>query len=184
MGIAFALFCNVIAVRFKRRNGVYPWGLHRLVWALIGFLVGIIGLVLILIARKTTQVPVSQPPSGHAYRFDATTAAAASQWAPPAWDNPPAPGPPVARRAPPPQPPPRVVRTVQPTFPPPQDPPAGYSPDAAPSGAPPDWPPLPPQGTAPAWLPDPTGRDGYRFFNGFRWTPWVHTRGGASVHHL
>jgi hypothetical protein len=68
----------------------------------------------------------------------------------------------------------------QPTFDPPD-----FVPEASVRiGTVPDWPPPPPEGTSAQWLPDPTGRDGYRYFDGAWWSPWVCTRGGVSVHHL
>ncbi len=43
------------AVSFKNKNGAWPWSISALVWGLIGFFSLIVGVVLLLIATKTTK---------------------------------------------------------------------------------------------------------------------------------
>ena len=73
---------------------------------------------------------------------------------------------------------------LEPTYPPPDGPPQGYDParyEAQPNSANPH----PPQaGSEAAWLRDPVAENGYRYFDGLRWTEWVYTGSYLSVSHL
>ena len=190
--LAFSIWSFSLARRFRDRNGVAPWHLHPVLWALIGFVLGLIGFLLLLVARATTRpVPPASPGPGFPEQGGATPVD--EQWAAPVWSPDPAhapvvvgapPSAPVAAPAPRPPSAFRSLTAIEPSFDPPDAPPEAYSPETAQQGPVPDWPEVPPAGTSPQWLPDPTGRDGYRYFDGARWTPFVHTRGGASVHHL
>jgi hypothetical protein len=192
LAVAFALWSFSLARRFRDRNGVAPWRLHPLLWALIGFVLGLIGFLLILVARATTR-PVPPAPTGPGSSVPDGGTSVDDRWAGPASPPDPAgsaavvdaPSPlPVAAPAPQPAPASRSLTAIEPSFDPPGSPPEAYSPETAQQGPVPDWPEVPPAGTSPQWLPDPTGRDGYRYFDGTRWTPFVYTRVGASVHHL
>ena len=188
--LAFSIWSFSLARRFRDRNGVAPWRVPPVLWALIGFVLGLIGFLLLLVARATTR-PVPPAPTGAGFSVQGGATPVDEQWAAPGGSPDPssapavvgaAPSAPVA--APDPQPAFRSLTAIEPSFDPPDAPPAAYSPERAQQGPVPDWPEVPPAGTSPQWLPDPTGRDGYRYFDGARWTPFVHTRGGASVHHL
>jgi hypothetical protein len=70
-----------------------------------------------------------------------------------------------------------------PTYPPPNGPPQGYDParyEAQPIPARPHL----PAGSHAAWLHDPVTENGYRYFDGTRWTEWVYTGSYVSVSHL
>lgn len=74
---------------FKGRNNVAPWRMPSLVWGLIGFVLGLLGAILFVIARRTTKpayspqlqstapAPMAPPPPGwypdptsqHEFRF-------------------------------------------------------------------------------------------------------------------
>jgi hypothetical protein len=78
-----------------------------------------------------------------------------------------------------------IAAQGQPDFPPPSGPPPMYDPSRYAVQPPRDWPPLPSDTDSPRWLPDPTGRSAYRYFNGEQWTDWVCGRhGGISVSQL
>jgi hypothetical protein len=199
-GLIFAALSIRVAGRFSVRAGVSPWHLHPAIWGVIGFVLGLIGFLLVFVARATTR-PERPGSTEPVLAMQNGAGPIDGQWAAPAWPTGPGAQPVAAAAssdpasaapAPTATPPPadqrlpayRSMTAIEPSFDPPGVPPAAYTPDAAPRGPIPPWPALPPAGTSPAWLPDPTGRDGYRYFDGARWTPFVHTRGGASVHHL
>ena len=65
LAVAFTLWSLSLARRFRDRNGVAPWHLHSLLWALIGFVLGLTGLLRALVARATTRrVPPARPDPG------------------------------------------------------------------------------------------------------------------------
>ena len=187
----FTVIAIVVAVTGSRRSiatkGRPPWGLPTFVWVIIAFFLGLFGLLIFLLAQATTKAV--QP---GAYALPPPYPAPGGTLPPPQWAPPtglPSPddavGVPVHPSSAPPMPPPRSGRQAsQPDYPAPEGPPPHLSepgtypvPDASPE--------LPPPGTPPAWLPDPAGVAGYRYFDGVGWTPWIHNKfGGVGVNHL
>jgi len=83
-----------------------------------------------------------------------------------------------------PVPPTRPAEHLAPRYPPPTDPPKNYD-VARYEGQPvPAEPNLPPVGSNPGWLRDPVAGADYRYFDGSRWTEWVHNGSYESVSHL
>jgi hypothetical protein len=54
---------------FRRQAGANPWGIHPIVWSILGFLFGIIGLLLALVACLTTRPRAVGPNGGPHDRF-------------------------------------------------------------------------------------------------------------------
>jgi hypothetical protein len=75
LAIVFAGLAYVRTTAFRRQVGRNPWGVPPAIWLLAGFLLGLIGLALAVVACATTRVPTpdlagpfgrgpSAPPAG------------------------------------------------------------------------------------------------------------------------
>jgi hypothetical protein len=154
-----------LSERYKRTRGVTPWSVPSGMWAVLLFLLSLIGVVLYVLACFTTRPkpgPTSWP--GGAQRWD--------QGAPQGWDPPVTGGwqgpPPGYRGAPPPggwqeAPPPGTV------FP-------GLGQPGVPGSVPPA-----PQPPPRSWLPDPGGRHELRYWDGTKFTEHVADGGKISI---
>jgi hypothetical protein len=54
-GLVFASLSIRVAGRFMVQAGVSPWHLHPAIWGVIGFVLGLIGFLLVFVARATTR---------------------------------------------------------------------------------------------------------------------------------
>jgi hypothetical protein len=186
LGVVLASLGYFLSERYKRSHGVTPWRVPSGMWAVLLFLLSLIGVLMYVIACFTTR-PKAGPtdwaggpqPWGPGPR--GAGGPPPGQWgpgAPQGWDAP-APGgwqapPPGYGGAPPPggweaPPPPGTV------FP-------GLGPPGPPGGAfasapPPAQPPPAPR----SWLPDPSGRHELRYWDGTRFTEHVADAGKIST---
>jgi hypothetical protein len=74
------VFCGLLAQRNMQLKGVYPWKMHPAIWGVIGFLIGLIGVILCVIARATTKPPAVFPGYGS---YPSTRDMPSGQWQPP-----------------------------------------------------------------------------------------------------
>jgi hypothetical protein len=171
LGVVLGSLGYFLSERYKRSHGVTPWKVPSGMWAVLLFLLSLIGVLMYVIACFTTR-PKAGPTDwagGPQPWGPGPRGAGPGQWgpgAPQGWDAP-APGgwqtpPPGHGGAPPPggweaPPPPGTV------FP-------GPGPaDGAYGSAPPPAPPPTPR----SWLPDPSGRHELRYWDGTRFTEHV-----------
>ena len=179
LGVVLASVGYFLSERYKRSHGVTPWRVPSSMWAVLLFLLSLIGVVMYLIACFTTRPKAGQSGwAGGGQRFGPSPRDAGGvppgQWdAPRGWGPPPgewqAP-PPGYGGAPPPggwdaPPPPGTV------FP-------GLGPPAT---APGPVPPAPQPPSAPrSWLADPSGRHELRYWDGTKFTEHVADGGKIS----
>ena len=184
LGVALGSVGYFLSERYKRSRGVTPWRVPSGMWAVLLFLLSLIGVVMYLIACFTTRPKAGStgwgdqrwgpgprvggpPPEGW-------NAPPPGQWGPSApqgWDAP-APG---GWQTPPPgyggAPPPGGWE---------QAPPAGtVFPGLGPPG---EQAPAPQSPPAPrSWLPDPSGRHELRYWDGTKFTEHVADAGKIST---
>ncbi len=180
LGVVLGSLGYFLSERYKRSHGVTPWKVPSGMWAVLLFLLSLIGVLMYVIACLTTR-PKAGPTDwagGPQPWGPGPRGAGPGPWgpgAPQGWDAP-APGgwqapPPGYGGAPPPggweaPPPPGTV------FP-------GPGPaDGAYGSAPP---PAPPPPAPRSWLPDPSGRHELRYWDGTRFTEHVADAGKIST---
>ena len=190
LGVVLALVGYFLSERYKRSRGVTPWRVPSGMWAVLLFLLSLIGVVMYLIACFTTR-PRTGPTDfagGDQHwspgQRDSTggpgqgwNAPAPGQWgrdAPQGWDAP-APGP---WQSPPPgygaAPPPGGWEGAPPPGPVFPGPPGVPGADGLAQPAPPPPPPR-------SWLPDPGGRHELRYWDGSKFTEHVSDSGKISI---
>ena len=186
LGVVLASLGYFLSERYKRSHGVTPWRVPSGMWAVLLFLLSLIGVLMYVIACFTTR-PKAGPRdwTGGPESWDPGPRGAGGpppgQWGagtPQGWDAP-APGgwqaPPPGYSGPPPPggweaPPPPGTK-----FP-------GLGAPGAAGGAfapvppPPDPPPAPR-----SWLPDPSGRHELRYWDGNKFTEHVADAGKIST---
>lgn len=189
-----AVIGYLLSERDRKRLGRTPWGLASPLWALIWFLIPLLGLVLYLIAHSTgvrraqrippvPGTPIPGPTSGPAPMAPMNQPSVSDLF--PSYPRPansqplaaeaqrPAPSSGSAPLYPTHPPTPDLSQPVlpTPTVPAGQAPSvsAGGMPSAAPQpGQQPSW-----SHSPPAWHPDPSGRFHYRWWDGHQWTSHV-----------
>jgi hypothetical protein len=106
VGVIIGFICMRAATSFQGRYGRPPWGVPGWGWFLIGFILGLVGLILYLIAHATSKRQAVQSGSGYP-----PPAYPPPQMPPPSWSQqagtpppppPPGGGPPPYPGAPPP----------------------------------------------------------------------------------
>ncbi len=194
LGVILASVVYFLSERYKRSRGVTPWRVPSGMWAVLLFLLSLIGVVLYLIACFTTRPKTGAadwvggdqrwgpgPRDVGGRSPESWNERPPGQWgsgAPQGWDAP-VPGawqsPPPGYGGPPPPggwdaaPPPGTV------FP-------GLGPPGVPGGTegpepPAPLPPPPPR----SWLPDPSGRHELRYWDGTKFTEHVSDAGKIST---
>lgn len=186
LGVVLGSLGYFLSERYKRARGVTPWRVPSGMWAVLLFLLSLIGVVMYLIACFTTRPKTGPtgwaggdqhwspgPRDSEGRPREGWNSPPQGQWgqgAPQGWDAP-VPG---AWEAPPPggwdaAPPPGTV------FP-------GLGPPGAPGAAAGSAPPVPPPPAPPrSWLPDPGGRHELRYWDGTRFTEHVSDGGKIST---
>jgi len=149
--VAAAAIGFTLAEQDRRRLGRPPWGLPSAVWALLCFMLGLIGLIVFLFAHRAE---VRRGPQGPAPTFDALGRYASAA----------APAPPTG--------------SDFPAYPRPAD---GTDRGAPAVPSPPPAPSRPQAAADPSWQPDPGGRFHYRWWTGTEWTSYVATHGRVVV---
>jgi hypothetical protein len=195
VGLVFACLFAFIAYRdSNRRRSLYgrsPWSLPPALWAVLCFVLGLLGLILYLIAMATTsKTPVQSgygPPGG--YPQQGYPQQGYPQQGYPQQGYPQQGYPPGAGYGQPGYPPPGGYAQPgdyphpgypQPSPPHPGDAQPGYRAAGDPAHAPPGFsagPAQPAPGTPPDWMPDPTMRHELRYWDGMTWTPSVSDQG-------
>ena len=186
LGVVLGSVGYFLSERYKRARGVTPWRVPSGMWAVLLFLLSLIGVVMYLIACFTTRPKTGPtgwaggdqhwspgPRDSEGRPREGWNSPPQGQWgqgAPQGWDAP-VPG---AWEAPPPgggdaAPPPGTV------FP-------GLGPPGAPGAAADSAPPVPlPPAPPRSWLPDPGGRHELRYWDGTRFTEHVSDGGKIST---
>jgi hypothetical protein len=186
LGVVLGSLGYFLSERYKRARGVTPWRVPSGMWAVLLFLLSLIGVVMYLIACFTTRPKTGPtgwaggdqhwspgPRDSEGRPREGWNSPPQGQWgqgAPQGWDAP-VPG---AWEAPPPggwdaAPPPGTV------FP-------GLGPPGAPGAAAGSAPPVPlPPAPPRSWLPDPGGRHELRYWDGTRFTEHVSDGGKIST---
>jgi hypothetical protein len=186
LGVVLGSVGYFLSERYKRARGVTPWRVPSGMWAVLLFLLSLIGVVMYLIACFTTRPKTGPtgwaggdqhwspgPRDSEGRPREGWNSPPQGQWgqgAPQGWDAP-VPG---AWEAPPPggwdaAPPPGTV------FP-------GLGPPGAPGAAAGSAPPVPlPPAPPRSWLPDPGGRHELRYWDGTRFTEHVSDGGKIST---
>jgi hypothetical protein len=194
LGVVLGSLGYFLSERYKRARGVTPWRVPSGMWAVLLFLLSLIGVVMYLIACFTTRPKTGPtgwaggdqhwspgPRDSEGRPREGWNSPPQGQWgqgAPQGWDAP-VPGPweappPGYSGAPPPggwdpAPPPGTV------FP-------GLGTPGAPGAAAGSAPPVPPPPAPPrSWLPDPGGRHELRYWDGTRFTEHVSDGGKIST---
>ncbi len=194
LGVVLGSVGYFLSERYKRARGVTPWRVPSGMWAVLLFLLSLIGVVMYLIACFTTRPKTGPtgwaggdqhwspgPRDSEGRPREGWNSPPQGQWgqgAPQGWDAP-VPGaweapPPGYSGAPPPggwdaAPPPGTV------FP-------GLGTPGAPGAAAGSAPPVPPPPAPPrSWLPDPGGRHELRYWDGTRFTEHVSDGGKIST---
>ena len=194
LGVVLGSLGYFLSERYKRARGVTPWRVPSGMWAVLLFLLSLIGVVMYLIACFTTRPKTGPtgwaggdqhwspgPRDSEGRAREGWNSPPQGQWgqgAPQGWDAP-VPGaweapPPGYSGAPPPggwdaAPPPGTV------FP-------GLGTPGAPGAAAGSAPPVPPPPAPPrSWLPDPGGRHELRYWDGTRFTEHVSDGGKIST---
>ncbi|MCL4446684.1 MAG: DUF2510 domain-containing protein [Actinobacteria bacterium] len=165
MGVVFGALSLVVSARFVHTRGWLPWGIHPALWFIIGFLVGIIGFILCIIAVTTSKGNRSKGPQGPwSYQGGFSHHGVG----------------PEPYGAPGPYPGVGHYPGWGPYGPGPGPYPGGPGPYGAPSLGPPDLHGDPGQ-PVPGWYADPSGGFDYRYWSGDSWTEHVSVNGVVSV---
>jgi hypothetical protein len=125
VGVIIGFALARVSSTFQSRYGRLPWGIPSWGWFLFGFVLGLIGIVLYLIAHATTKRQLNRTAGYYAPPPASPPPSATQQpWSQPVGTQPPPPPPgslPYPTSGPTGQPPPPVY--PPPVYPPPVDPP-------------------------------------------------------------